>query len=139
MGYMLPLRFITVSKQPKVAICATRIVAMLSTDIYQARRAIHDEKKSGTLVNACGTNAAKTAIMLDNGVVVSSPLSLSVLINSIEKSNIKASSKNTARLKVYDLYDEEPSPEVDELISELSAYDDDGDDTDVFDEDDSDE
>ena len=124
MGYMLPLRFINVSKSPKVAICATRIVAMMSTEIYQARRTIHDEKKSGSLINACGTSAAKTAIILDNGAVVSSPLSISILMNAIERSNIKAKvkSKNNARLKVYDVYDEEPSEEMDELVSEISGF-----------------
>lgn len=135
MGYMLPLRFIKVSSKPAVSICATRIVAMMSTDIYQARRTIYDEKKAGTLINACGKLAAKTAIILDNGSVVSSPLSLSVLMNSIEKSNIKASAKNNSRLKVYDIYDEEPSDEVNEIVSEVSALDeDDFDDDDDFDE-----
>ena len=122
MGYMLPLRFIKVATKPTVSICATRIVAMMSTDIYQARRTIHDEKKSGALINACGTNAAKTAIILDNGAVVSSPLSISVLMNSIEKSNLKAIAKNNARLKVYDVYDEEPSPEIDNIVSEISGF-----------------
>jgi len=136
MGYMLPLRFIKVSTKPIVAICATRIVAMMSTDIYQARRTIHDEKKKGALVNACGTNAAKTAILLDNGAVVSSPLTIPMLMNALEKSNIKASAKNTARLKVYDVYDEEPSPEIDELISEISGYADEKDNLDDFDEED---
>lgn len=127
MGYMLPLRFIKVSSKPAVSICATRIVAMMSTEIYQARRTIHDEKKAGSLINACGNSAAKTAILLDNGAVVSSPLSITVLMNSIEKSNIKASAKNNARLKVYDVYDEDPSPEIDELVSEISGFDDEDD------------
>ena len=125
MGYMLPLRFIKVSTKPAVVICATRIVSMMSTEIYQARRTIHDEKKSGGLINACGTSAAKTAILLDNGAVVSSPLSIPVLLNAIEKSNQKASAKKSTRLKVYDVYDEDPSPEIDELISDISAFDDD--------------
>ena len=96
MGYMLPLRFIKVSnkrtdiKQFDVAICATRIVAMMSTDIYQARRTVTAEKKAGSLINACGTAATKTAIFLDNGAVVASPLSIPVLLNSIERANSKA-------------------------------------------------
>ena len=123
MGYMLPLRFITVSKTPRVAICATRIVALMSTELYQARRTIRDEKISGSLINAAGKTKAKTAIFLDNGTVVSSPLSIPVLLNSIEKSNIKTNAKNTARLKVYDVYDEEPSPELDEEEPEMSFED----------------
>lgn len=134
MGYMLPLRFIKVATKPTVSICATRIVAMMSTDIYQARRTIHDEKKSGALINACGTSAAKTAIILDNGVVVSSPLSISVIMNSIEKSNLKAIAKNNTRLKVYDVYDEEPSPEIDDVVSEISGFEEEAEDD--FEEDD---
>lgn len=135
MGYMLPLRFIKVSTKPAVAICATRIVALMSTDIYQARRTIHDEKKAGSLINACGTSAAKTAILLDNGAVISSPLTISVLMNAIEKSNSKASTKNSVRLKVFDVYDEEPSPEIDELVSEISGYDEENDNEEEFEED----
>ncbi len=127
MGYMLPLRFIKVSTKPTVSICATRIVAMMSTDIYQARRTIHDEKKAGSLINACGTSAAKTAILLDNGAVVSSPLSIPVLMNAIEKSNTKAIAKNNVRLKVYDVQDEEPSPDIDDLVSDISGFDEDDD------------
>lgn len=130
MAYMLPLRFIKVSnkrndvKQFDVSICATRIVALMSTDIYQARRTIHDEKKAGTLINACGTAAAKTAVILDNGSVIASPLSVSVIMNQIDKSNYKESNKNQKRLKVYDVYDEEPNKEIDEEVSEISGYDD---------------
>lgn len=121
MGYMLPLRFINVSNKPKVAICATRIVAMMSTEIYQARRVIHDEKQAGSLINACGKNAAKTAVLLDNGVVVASPLSITVLETAIEKSNSKAASRNDKRMKVYDVADEEPNPKIDEEVDEVSA------------------
>ena len=131
MGYMLPLRFIKVSnkrtdiKQFDVAICATRIVAMMSTDIYQARRTVTAEKKAGSLINACGTAATKTAIFLDNGAVVASPLSIPVLLNSIERANSKAGAKQTIRLKVYDVMDEEPKPEEDEEVDEMSSFDED--------------
>lgn len=126
MGYSLPLRYIKVSnkrtdiKQFDVAICATRIIALMSTEIYQARRTIRDEKKAGTLINACGTQAAKTAIFLDNGSVVASPLSIPVIMNAIEKSNTKATAGQTVRLKVYDVEDEKPN-EQDEVDSEMSA------------------
>ena len=126
MGYTLPLRFIKVSKkrndtkQFDVAICATRIVAMMSTDIYQARRTISDEKKAGTLINAAGINAAKTAIILDNGAVVASPLTVPVLMNAIAKSNEKGAKKTSARMRVFDVYDNEPE-EDDEYIDDISA------------------
>ena len=128
MGYMLPLRFIKVSskrtdqKQFDVSICATRVVAIMSTELYQARRAIHDEKKAGTLINACGQLAAKSAIFLDNGTVVSSPRSVSALMTSIEKSNQRDSAKRGPRLRMYDVFDEEPDPNEDEEIEELSAF-----------------
>lgn len=125
MGYMLPLTFINVSRDPVVSICATRIVSMMSTKIYQARRSIHEEKKAGTLINACGTSAAKTAIILDNGVIVSSPLSITILMNAIDKANEKISPRNTSKLKVYDVYDDdteyvEPEEELDDAtIAEM--------------------
>ena len=141
MAYMLPLRFIKVStkrtdvKQFDVTICATRIVALMSTELFQARRAIHDEKKAGTLINACGVLAAKTAIFLDNGTVVASPLSVRVIMNAIEKSNQIKAPKNGPRLTVYDVEDEDPAEEEDE-VPELAAYDDEDefDDDDDFDE-----
>lgn len=136
MGYMLPLRFIEVSSKPAVSICATRIVAMMSTDIYQARRTIHNEKKAGTLINACGVNAAKTAIFLDNGSVIASPKTIPVLMNAIEKSNMKGNAKKTARLKVYDVYDDEPTPATD-FILEATGYSEE-EDEEEFDEDDDD-
>lgn len=127
MGYMLPLRFIKVSskrndgKQFDVAICATRVVAVMSTEIYQARRTITAEKKAGTLINACGTVAAKSIIILDNGSVVASPLSVSVILNAVEKSNTKARANRTKRMTVYDVYDEDPKKEDDEY-DEMSYY-----------------
>lgn len=134
MGYTIPLRFVKVSnkrndvKQFDVVICATRIVAMMSTEIYQARRTLRDEKKAGTLINGCGTAAAKTAIFLDNGSVVSSPLSIPVLMNSIEKSNQKAGAKQQTRLKVYDVVDEAPTDDAEEDIDDIGYGDDDDED-----------
>ena len=88
MGYIVPLRFIRVSnkrsdnRQFDSCICATRIVAIMSTEIYQARKTIADERKNGTLINCCGSTKAKSAIFLDNGSVVSSPLSVKRLMGS---------------------------------------------------------
>ena len=127
MAYMMPLRFIKVSnkrsdkKQYDVAICATRIVALMSTDFYQARRTLKDEKDAKTLINACGTQAAKTAIFLDNGSVVASPLTIQVLMNAIEKANRAARAKETVKMKVYDVVDEEPPDNMDELVDEIAS------------------
>ena len=131
MGYMLPLRFIKVSQKTSgneqfdVAICATRIVAIMSTETNQARRTIKEEKKAGTLINAAGRSATKSAIFLDNGSVVASPFSVNRLMSAIEKSNHKETDSKkpiqTVRLKVYDVVDEEPDPAFDIDIPEMDA------------------
>ena len=126
MGYTIPLRFIRVSRkhsdnrQFDVSICATRIVAIMSTEIFQARKTIADERKAGTLINACGPVKAKSAIFLDNGSVVSSPLSVTRLMSLIEKSNEKAETKNDKRMRVYDVYDSEPDKD-DEQVEDVDA------------------
>ena len=134
MGYMVPLRFIRISnkrsdnRQFDVSICATRIVAIMSTEIYQARKSISDERKNGTLINGCGLAKAKSAIFMDNGSVVSSPLSVKRLMGLIEKSNEKANSKLDKRMRVYDVYDGEPNEdddEADEMTAEYEDYDED--------------
>ena len=85
--YQLPLKFIEVS--PDVAICATRIVAVMSTRAYQARETIKAERKAGTLINGCGTKTAETAIFLDNGTVISSPYKIPRILKKILKAEGK--------------------------------------------------
>lgn len=120
--YQIPLRYIKISKD--VAICATRIIAIMSTNIYQARRTIKDEKTKGTLINGAGIQKAETAIFLDNGTVISSPYKIERLMKAIEQSNIKSIKNrdmNEKRLKVYDVSDEEPDEddvEYEEATSE---------------------
>ena len=133
MGYMLPLRFIKVAQktsdnnQCDVAICATRIVAIMSTETYQARQTIKAEKRAGTLVNAAGRNAVKSAIFLDNGTVIASPLTVNRQLTAIEKSNFKEAgakrTNETVRIKVYDVADEEPNAELDEDQPEVTVED----------------
>lgn len=129
MGYTIPLRFIKVSGSRKdgagqfdVAICATRIVAMMSTHIYQARRTVTTEKKAGTLINAAGNEKVETAIFLDNGSVVASPLTVRRLLTLIEKSNKKAAAqKQSKRIEVFDVVDKEPEETDEEDIDDVSA------------------
>lgn len=136
MGYTIPLRFIRISnkrsdnRQFDVSICATRIVAMMSTEISQARKAISDERKNGTLINGCGLTKAKTAIFLDNGTVVSSPLSVRRLMVMVDRSNDRAGSRHEKRMKVYDVYDNEPE-EDDEETDDISSYMEDSDELDI--------
>jgi len=126
MSYTIPLRFIRIShkrsdnRQFDVSICATRIVAIMSTEIYQARKAISDERKNGTLMNGCGLTKAKSAIFLDNGTVVSSPLTVKRLMALIEKSSSKAGSRLDRRMRVYDVYAGDPNEDDDE-IDDVSA------------------
>ncbi len=109
MAYNLPINFVKIAvgrsdnKQSDVAICITRIVAMMSTEIYQARKTITAEKKAGTLINAAGVEKAKTAIFLDNGSVVASPLTVNRLLSAIQKANIKADPNITNKIKVLDV------------------------------------
>lgn len=127
MGYTLPLRFIKVSenrsdnRQFDVSVCATRIVAMMSTDIFQARKTISDERKNGTLINAAGLSKAKTAIFLDNGSVIASPLSVKRLMSAISKANDIGSTKTSKRMKVYEVEDSEPDEENDQA-EEIESY-----------------
>jgi regulator of extracellular matrix RemA (YlzA/DUF370 family) len=132
MGYTVPLRFIRISqkhsenRQFDVAICATRIVAIMSTEIYQARKTISDERKNGTLINGSGQAKAKSAIFLDNGSVISSPLTVKRLMSMIEKSNTKANSRMDKRMRVFDVYDGEPDKDKDDETEDVDAlYDDD--------------
>ena len=132
MGYMVPLRFIRISnknsdkRQFDVAICATRIVAIMSTDIYQARKTLSDERKNGTLINGCGQAKAKTAIFMDNGSVVSSPMSVRRIMMMIEKANHKANSRFDKRMRVWDVYDgkDEDNEEEEESEDIMSEYED---------------
>ncbi len=131
MGYTIPLRFVRISqkhsdnRQFDVSICATRIVAIMSTEIYQARKTISDERKAGTLINGCGQAKAKSAIFLDNGSVVSSPLSVKRLMTLIEKSNTKAGSRLDKRMRVFDVYDGDPNKDDEETDDVDALYDDD--------------
>lgn len=129
MGYTIPLRFVRISqkhsdnKQFDVSICATRIVAIMSTEVYQARKTISDERKNGTLINGCGQARAKSAIFLDNGSVVSSPLSVKRLMSIIEKSNSKDGTRLDKRMRVYDVYDGQPDKDDDEIDDISADYD----------------
>ena len=93
----------------------------MSTQIYQARKTLSDERKNGTLINACGLAKAKSAIFMDNGQVVSSPLSVKRLMAMIEKSNERAGTRLDKRMRVYDVYDGDPDEE-DEETNDASGY-----------------
>lgn len=132
MAYNLPLNFVKTSdkrsdnRQFDTAICVTRIVAIMSTEIFQARKTIAAEKKAGTLINAAGVAKAKSAIFLDNGSVVSSPLTVDRLLTRIQKANIKADPNVTNKMKAYDV------PHFEEEDDEDDDYGEDDEDDDEF-------
>ena len=138
MGYSLPLTFVKVSvdrtdnNQFDSAICVTRIVALMSTKIYQARQTLAAERKAGTLINAAGSSKVKTAIFLDNGSVVASPLTVNRILRAIEKAGIKADPNTTKSMKVYDV----PHYEEDSEEDDNDDYDDEDD---LYDDEDEDE
>jgi regulator of extracellular matrix RemA (YlzA/DUF370 family) len=121
--YQLPLRFIKLS--PEVAVCATRIVAMMDTESFQARETLKTERKNGTLINACGRKTAETAVFLDNGTVIASPLTVNRILGAIERSNAKQlnsiKANETRRLKVYEAVDENPDPAKDQDFLDVSC------------------
>ena len=85
--YMLPLRFVTVG--PNVAICATRIVSLVSYESNQARVVLKRERKAGNVLNASGRGGIRTVIFLDNGTLIASPRSVEWLINKIQEAETK--------------------------------------------------
>ena len=97
----------------------------MDTISYQARETIKTERKNGTLINACGRKPAETAVFLDNGTVIASPLTVGRILGAIERSNAKQSNptkaNETKRLRVYEAVDENPDPDLDEDISEMSS------------------
>lgn len=122
MGYMLPLNFVKISvgrsdnRQFDVAICATRIVAIMSTEIHQARKTIAQEKKNGTLINAAGTNKARSAVFLDNGSVIASPLTVRRIMTLIRKANEWGSGKESQEVKAYEGEEEDFDEEEEDDI-----------------------
>lgn len=121
--YQIPLRYVKLSED--VAVCATRIVAIMSTAAHQARETIKTEKRNGTLINACGRKPAESAVFLDNGTVIASPLTVNRILGAIERSNAKQvksiQANETRRLKVYEAIDESPDEENDQEWAEIST------------------
>lgn len=131
---MLPLRYVLLSEKRNkddircdFAVCATRIVGVMSMDAYQARETVKRERRAGTLINAAGREAALSAVFLDSGAVVASPLTVKKIMKNIEKSNAKElkakQASDVRRMKVYDVFDETPDEddvEYEEVSTDIS-------------------
>lgn len=125
--YMLPLRFVTVGKE--LAICATRIVSLITYESNQARSVVKRERKAGNVINACGRGSIRTVIFLDNGTIVISPYSINRILNGIETANTQAviggqhylNSRNfiNARIPI-----DPEEPPTDEQQLDMNFYDD---------------
>ena len=114
MAYQLPLVFVDVSNE--VRVCATRIVAIMSTETYQAREAIKSERKAGTLINAAGRDKALSAVFLDNGAVIASSYSVEQLNKKIVKSQEMRPKKSTYSEEKAIEYNEQTLEEVEEEL-----------------------
>lgn len=129
MAYTIPLKYIRVSnkrsdnRQFDVAICATRIVAIMSTEISQARKAISKERQNGTLINGCGLAKAKTAIFLDNGSVVSSPLTVRRLLTLINRDEQETIQRVEKKMRVVDVYEDEEDDPIEYEDEDDEEYD----------------
>ena len=123
MAYMVPLRFVRISDS--VVVCATRIVTIMSIKSYQARNLKRAEKEAKTLINGCGTQRTETIIILDNGTVVSSPMSIRRIMTNLEKANIRqmraTSIYDTKKMRIYDVEDEEADPDVESEVYEVAT------------------
>lgn len=118
----VPLRMVQVA--PHTAICATRIITIMSTNAYQARRCLKQEKDAGRLINACGRDAAKSVIFMDNGAVVSSPVTVQTLMRRMALLDDEAAERNANASRFIKTYEYEkvsnpldfvpPPPEFDE-------------------------
>ena len=96
----------------------------MSTDIYQARKTIAAEKKNGTLINAAGKNKVKSAVFLDNGSVIASPLSVKRIMSLIDKANNREDSLQTKKVKVYEKEDTDDEIPFDDMEDEDVSGDD---------------
>ena len=118
MAYQIPLLFIDVSED--VSVCATRIVAVMSTETYQARLAVKAEKKAGTLVNAAGREKVRCAIFMDNGTLIASPYSVKMVTDRIMKAQeIKPRKSTYSEDKAVDL--NEGTELADEILRQYAA------------------
>ena len=123
MGYMLPLKFIRVSEN--MAICATRVVAIMSYKSYVAKRLIKDERTAGTLLNAAGHDKVRSAIILDNGTVVASSFDVGRILTNIDHAGAKRTNgkavKMSSAIKVYDAMDDDMFNELVDEYPEMSS------------------
>lgn len=116
MAYQVPLRFIRIA--PNTAICATRIVCLLDSNSSYGYDILRREKQNKTLVNCTGKRKTRTLIVMDSGTVIAAPYTVSEILKRIENADTDflkgkvSTTRPPKRLRVYDVYDEEPSTDA---------------------------
>lgn len=148
--YQIPLRFIRISKN--VTVCATRIVMMIDSTVVGSYgfNLLRTERREGRLIDATAHEKRRTAIILDNGLVIASARTVQELMRRVELSNTKQTTaklrNRTKRMMVYptedreDAYavvDEDPNPEIDIDYKDMSTDEEDDLDSELEEEDDS--
>lgn len=125
----------------------------MSAKFYQAKKILLEERRAGTLVNAAGRRAAKTVLLMDNGTVVASCYTMARLLSYIAKSDAKGTDSttipkgNNVRLYIADVEAIGPDKElvkakaenIDDIIADTLAEDEEDEDIVLDDEEVSDE
>ena len=123
MGYMLPLKYVRVSEH--MAICATRIIAIMSTKSYVCKGILKQERAAGTLLNAAGRDKVRSGIILDNGTVIASPFDAARILTNINNAGLKRSDnkkvKISSAIKVYDAIEDEIFDDLVDEYPEMST------------------
>lgn len=134
--YQIPLRFIRISKN--VAVCATRIIMMIDATVpgSYGHNLLRAERREGRLLDATAHEKRRTAIILDNGLVIASARTVPEMMRRIELSNTKQTTarmrSRTKRMLVYptedkkdafSVVDEDPNPEIDIDYTDASTDD----------------
>ena len=66
-------------------VVASRVLAIVAPDSLPVRRMIRDARERGTLVDASRGRKVKSALVLDNGTVVTSALHPSTIVRRLEQ------------------------------------------------------
>lgn len=103
--YQLPLRFVRIS--PDASICATRIVAIISTTTLRGRKVLKQAKGDGHFLDLSSKKGVSTILILDNGTVIGSPYDLNKVMRQISYTNRLGLRKYTpdrgVQFQVYDV------------------------------------
>ena len=96
----------------------------MPTTNFQARETVKAEKRNKTLINAAGRDKVESAIMLDQGSVVASPLKVKTLLKAIEKSESnRVRGRRSEAQTIEVVIPDGVEPDEDSLYSEVEFID----------------